>query len=363
MTSERPASVRAVEMAMQPKLFISKFESEQLVLVHGWRSEVKDNIASLQTIIKSTTEQIEKSKFHQGQINYKIELVKIPQGHRQSTPPPAGIPAAGATAAAHLSTAAAAAGGSSTVEASSVAGYASERAEHHKATAVVLGVGNTLNGKNLVVGSVALELLTRHGGVRELWFVKSSGSTVRPTAPARILVIVDAAVAAAKGTHRCLEHLFRMLHPEKRGKVSVVIIGNNGGASAVPPFVIAEVTKECTHMLGPIESSSAETNPSPSAPPGAEPSPAPEGTANPAAAPAELPSVSTFLLEATPQFPNPTINDVPAQFTKYLTQFKTDFIVLTPPNHGTFSDATTMILLTNPKNHIVIPTSTVAKAD
>jgi hypothetical protein len=303
------ASARAIDVAIQPKLFVSKFESEQVVLVHGWRPDAanlnsKETVANLQPIIRAATEQLEKSKFHQGQINYKLELYKAPSGSG---------------------------GGTSTW---TVAGYASERADHYKAEALVLGVGNVLNGKNLVVGSVANEVLSKHSGIRDLWFVKASGSTIRPTAPVRLLVIVDAVFAAAKGTHRSLEHVTRLVQPEKRGKVSIIILANQGGISA-PPQVLAALTKEATQMITDEHAG--------------------DDVVAPAAESSEQPGVSILTLEPIPQAPQPTVNDVMPQFTKFLGHFKTDFLVLTPPCHGTFSEPTIMTLLSNPKYHIVVP--------
>lgn len=336
------ASTRAIDVAIQPKLFIHHFESEQVILVHGWRYDpaavnAKESFAGLQTILRSTTEQMEKSKFHQGQLNYKIELYKAPVGALKPSAPEGGHATVGTPT-----------GGWS------LAGYASERATHYTAEALILGVGNALNGKNLVVGSVAQEVMHKHSGIRDLWFIKASGATIRPTAVPRMLVIVDAIFAAAQGTHRALEHVARLTQPERRGKVSVIVIANKGGVVA-PPMVMEALVKEAALMVAedtpPVAVAEAGS------PPSADGSLAAAAAAAAAAPPTEQPLVSTFMLEGTNQIPNPTVNDAVPQLTKYLGGFKTDFLVLTPPTHCTFTEATVMYLLSNPKYHIVVPRS------
>ena len=422
-----PASGRALELACVPG-FLVQHNSEQLVVVHAW----KDSRDPTQLTVPATVvDAIAKSRVAQATLNYKLDMLKLPSDivagqHGASTPlggvpmpvtPPladgkaaAGNGAAAPTAASSASPSTAGpasptkggkgagkadavpppvvelpAGGSQNdvivpaKVAAYVSDYAASRMSHYGTKALVLGVGNQLQGKNIVLGSVAKAMVhQQRSRVPFLFAVKATGPTVRPTAPLRMLVLIVPG--------RPLTHLRKALAiakvQQRQDRLGVVIVGNNGclkpaadvlqlqpadspsggspqagggrggaggpnqyekdAVDTSPAALLSSTTAQCLDILAAAGLRDADGT----------------GTDDGATSVAQesFPLINVLFLEPTHALPTPTVDEVPLQLVKFVGSIKVDFLVLPPAAAGSTTGDTVLVnaCLAAPKPHILL---------
>jgi hypothetical protein len=376
-----PASLRALELASIPG-FLINHDEQQLLILHGM-AESKD--PAQQQAIPAALEVINKSRVAQNSLNYKIEMKKVlsfeaPNASASigGTPTPAGnTPAPGdkptkgkkpdpksapAPAVSDAPPAPPKPDKGPEEVAAAVADYCEDRCKHHCIDTILLGVGASMQGKSIAVGTVAKEFVRkfRSQNGQRLLFLKSTGPVIRPTAALRmvVLVIPDQANPCAH-----LQRVLEMCSTQGRGdRVGVLIVANNGrpkpSAPITEPVVsmdeapaevnsgadtAAMATRECIELLhqhGLKDASTGHT--------------ADEGAS---VAQETFPLLSTLVLEPTNQLPTPTVDEVPNQLIKSLAGFKCDFLVL-PPASGdesaVSSDQLALACLAAPKPHVML---------
>lgn len=406
LTDGNASATKALEVSFIPG-FLVAHEAQQLIAVHGWR-DAKD-IAGLGAI-HGAIDLIAKSRVAAATLNYRLETVRLqvnggaaasgqggaageggsataataaaaaqPAGAFQPapTPPPGVAPgspvkdakatkggptkkedAAAAAAASAIATqqaealAAAAAAAADVPEniaiAQQLAEYAAQRAAHHNCPAIVLGVGNGQAGKSLAIGAVCRELLARYRAKFNLFCMKASGPTVRPTASMRMMALV---IPGTSLDH--LRYALSICSAKKGDRIGVMVVVNNGKTK--PPegvshmsgeavdengvMTVAEATRQCTALLADYGLSEAPPS-DPDAPPSA-------------AATETFPLISHVALEPTNANPTPTVDESGLQLIKIVGGLKVDFLVLPPKREG-LSDAYVQLCLAAPKPHVLL---------
>ena len=159
---------RLLEIACAPGLLLESLASEQVVIVHVAK-ELKDAAS----IVSVVMEGVEQNKLSNDRINYKIEVTK----------------AAG------------------TETHTNVVQYCKERSAHHGIRRWALGVGNTMAGKAIALGSITKFILSQTDimSQNEVWLLKHMGSTPKPHTP--FTVVVLASLDGAGGKVKTLEQL------------------------------------------------------------------------------------------------------------------------------------------------------------
>lgn len=291
-----PASLKAVDLSVVPNLVLQRLNDEQLVLLHASNvmqviqaattnaaahatagtaappaaldsvATLREQQSALHEVLQNTLQQLDKNKHVRDFLNYKVEMIcslnSTPAGAKQQADAAAVAAAAASAAAAGpapgssmggrkqsvaaamltpatLPTALPAAPPPLTAEllAKRLAEYLHQRAAHHVCRHILLGVGNHVDGKSVLLGSVAKAVLhlqwpavhsdqesggggdTPHVSLLDgapqhdtsskkdhkrggdhvnlhcnwaLWLTKPSGVSLRPGAAVKSLVVVDA---------------------------------------------------------------------------------------------------------------------------------------------------------------------------
>lgn len=402
-----PSSVRALELACVPSLLLNH-ATEQLGVLWAFRDQKDPAQLTAPTQI---VDSIGKNRFAAATLNYKLEMLRLPADVMAAplapvapttvptTPPtgagkgtPAkeaakkdakgGAPAAPTAPTPTLPDPAAPTDPAVVASADGVIGakvaaylgdYTVKRSKHFHSKYIILGVGNTQQGKNIVVGNVAKNIVSHFRSVLPLFLMKASGSAVRPQAPMRILVLV---VPGVTGTAH-LEAVLRIAKISTRqDRVGVVLIGNNGTAKLAENFLQVEATedgepsslrateKRCLEILA---GAGLRDGPDPAADAGgaegaaatATNAPAAETGAAVAAAPGAagqeaFPLINTMFLEPTRAVPLPSVDDVPLQLVKFVSGMKTDFLALPPLCGHAIGDALVQACLSAPKPHVLL---------
>jgi len=354
-----------------------KHATEQLLLLHGW-TETKDP-ASL-AAIDGAVDAIQKSRVAAASLNYKIEAVKIPALPLQPLPgaespvPTSAGPTPTPTAPTPTDEAPAPAKGGkpppkpgkkddkaaaanperqAALVAATVGKYVRERSEHHGIHNLVLGVGNSAQGKNVAIGSVARELVSTSRSQQRLFFVKATGPVIRPASSLRMLCLVVPGMP--------LDHVRDALSlcqvEGKNDRLGVIIVVNSGKPKpnrdvlttatveedGVTP-TYTEVQRQCTALLKEY---------------GLEDAPSTGEDGAPSVAAETFPLINLFTLEPTKEgrteIPTPTIDEGAAQLTKFVGGFKVDFLVVPPAGpRGELGDAFVNACLAAPKPHVLL---------
>lgn len=378
------SSLKALELAFIPG-FLVAHEAQQLVILHGWK-DTKD-VAALAPV-HTTIAHINQSRVAQATLNYKIEMVKVSGGSSGSAaltsepsqlvlPPVSSTPtqqppssptkdvkgkavgkgkdepkaaAAGAilTGDAETLSADAPTVAENVVVAQQIVEYTAERCAHHRCDTIVLGVGNSQVGKSLSIGSVCKELVARHRSAYNIFCMKASGPTVRPTAAMRMMALVIPGTSLAH-----LQYALSISSAKKGDRIGVMIVVNNGKAKPQDGvshmsgealdergvMTVAEVTRRCTAMLAGFGLTEA---------PPSDPDAAPS-----AAASESFPIINHVALEPTNTNPTPTVEESGLQLVKIVGGLKVDFLVLPPKREG-LSDAYLALCLSAPKPHVLL---------
>jgi hypothetical protein len=355
-----PSSLKALDFAAQPRFLLSRLEDEQLILLYGWK-DVKD-VAQLQQLINSALEQIEKNKYAAGTLNYKIEMVRLGTIAVAPVNVPPQQPAAppfrcssksmvGSSKedvlAALLANSTAAVSPPPIEEPPSqvIANYLNIRCDHHNIHSIVLGVGNAQTDKKSInFGSVAKEVLAKHHRTHNLFFVKSTASALRLTAPIKYLVLVDPLAVADSSPLISARYALSLCNKERKDRVSILVIANNGVAKTDE-----EAARKVKHVSATFfelvrQAGMSDEKGTPRG--GAEEGDASQTTEQ---------LVNVITLEPAQGNTTPTLSDVPNQLTKQLAHYKADFLVLPPVEQQVVSDFLLQTLLTLTKPHILCP--------
>ncbi|CUF92536.1 Hypothetical protein, putative [Bodo saltans] len=433
------ASLKAIDLAVVPQLVLQQHKDEQLIMIHGFEEvsgaaysattppnpvALQQQAAAFQTVVNITLEQIDKHKHAKDQLNYKIEMF------RATSKPPAVIRPSSAAPSAQVPGSARAQTPSSKPgtgrggphspaapmpteddhstdaklpsSAELLGAYVAKRATHHNVHAFVLGVGNQSNGKTHSIGGIAKQLFRQQYNTSDdhtvavnadgstatsstvipgwaLWYVKPTGSVVRPNSSVKFLVLLDAQNQTDSSLLSLQYTLKRLIVAGRGDRVGTLIITNNNVSGVVgvstdgddvreanSEKMIAEVTErlERAGFSDAVEPSGDESNASPSEEDG---SPRREqdvvgAPLNPSP-PNAFPLVSTLKLDGNNANPRPNVNDVPLQLTKALAKLKTDFLVIPPTKHHTLSEATVFQILGLLRPHVIVPPSSASQSD
>lgn len=409
------ASLKAVDTSLVPQLVLRKHKDEQLILLNAWEDvaaaqtpSLTQQAASLHAVVSSTLEQIEKNKHAKDVLNYKLEVLRLSQvlnaANAAGNAPSSGVatasagriptpssapggskpgtsakPPAAAVAAGDTPPAAAAAGDprDNTTAYTFMSSYVSARAHHHKCHHVVLGVGNQSNGKTHQVGRLAKELYTTsytsdavnvdapedvplHAAPWTLWYVKPTGSTIRPGAGVKFLVLVDAQAPSVSESLQALKFTLSELVLEGRGdRVGALIVTNSNTSGstfsrdAATARADAVVTEAKALLLAAGQAADGgDASPQEAADPDANIQAAPQAAA--------LPLVTTLALEGNNANPNPNLNEVPQQLVKGLAKVKSDFLVVPCRAQKSLEESTFLLLLGLLRPHVILPTSLIS---
>ncbi|PBJ74134.1 hypothetical protein BCY84_12966 [Trypanosoma cruzi cruzi] len=422
MCDGAPASIKAIGWAAVPGHLMRQHDGEQLILLHGWSREdvpraassreSPDRLASVDIslaqnrlpvsdVMRNTLEAITESKVTRDSLNYKIETVVLndlftpmsttpattrPQSSKKSPLPKKELAAqqqqqqtAAAITEAELEAAARVAEKEAAQSrAKAIALYARERALHHKAEAILLGTGNSMDGKNIVLGLVANTVFTEMRQTHVLWFIKNNGCTMRlNTALVRyvvVLVPVSNDAGALERDCRVVQYALGRRREKSMDTVSAVIVVE----STTPPEEVERYSQALRDLLQrekPATNSHIIEEAADDATPASAVTDAPialeksgtvtaEGTPQeaalddgevlPSAEEADIaskeqqwPEVSLCQLRATKQVPEPTAGNAAGQVVKFLQRYKTDVVV----SPATLTEELQMALLTVPKPH------------
>ncbi|KAF8281299.1 hypothetical protein TcBrA4_0089700 [Trypanosoma cruzi] len=422
MCDGAPASIKAIGWAAVPGHLMRQHDGEQLILLHGWSREdvpraassreSPDRLASVDIslaqnrlpvsdVMRNTLEAITESKVTRDSLNYKIETVVLsdlftpmsttpattrPQSSKKSPLPKKELAAqqqqqqtAAAITEAELEAAARVAEKEAAQSrAKAIALYARERALHHKAEAILLGTGNSMDGKNIILGLVANTVFTEMRQTHVLWFIKNNGCTMRlNTALVRyvvVLVPVSNDAGALERDCRVVQYALGRLREKSMDTVSAVIVVE----STTPPEEVERYSQALRDLLQrekPAKNSHIIEEAADDATPASAVTDAPialeksgtvtaEGTPQeaalddgevlPSAEEADIaskeqqwPEVSLCQLRATKQVPEPTAGNAAGQVVKFLQRYKTDVVV----SPATLTEELQMALLTVPKPH------------
>ncbi|EKF39239.1 hypothetical protein MOQ_000538 [Trypanosoma cruzi marinkellei] len=425
MCDGAPASIKAIGWAAIPGHVMRQHDGEQLILLHGWSRDVVPRIASsrespdkpaaidmslaqnrlpLSDVMRNTLEAITESKVTRDSLNYKIETVVLaelftpvsttpavtrPQSSKRSPLSKKELAAqqqqqqaaAAATEAQLEAAAREAEKEAAQSRAKAIASYARERALHYKAEAIVLGTGNSMDGKSIILGLVAKTVFTEMRQTHVLWFIKNNGCTMRPnTALVRyvvVLVPVSNDAGALERDCRVVQYALGRRREKSMDTVSAVIVVESTTppeeverysqalrdllqreTPATNPHIVEEVADEATPAfavtdapiaLEKIGTVSAEGTPHEAALDAGEVFPSAE-EADMAAKEQHWPEVSLCQLRATKQVPEPTAGTAAGQVVKFLQRYKTD-VVVTP---STIAEELQMALLVVSKPHALI---------
>ncbi|ESS70497.1 hypothetical protein TCDM_00618 [Trypanosoma cruzi Dm28c] len=422
MCDGAPASIKAIGWAAVPGHLMRQHDGEQLILLHGWSREdvpraassreSPDRLASVDIslaqnrlpvsdVMRNTLEAITESKVTRDSLNYKIETVVLndlftpmsttpattrPQSSKKSPLPKKELAAqqqqqqtAAAITEAELEAAARVAEKEAAQSrAKAIALYARERALHHKAEAILLGTGNSMDGKNIILGLVANTVFTEMRQTHVLWFIKNNGCTMRlNTALVRyvvVLVPVSNDAGALERDCRVVQYALGRRREKSMDTVSAVIVVE----STTPPEEVERYSQALRDLLQrekPATNSHIIEEAADDATPASAVTDAPialeksgtvtaEGTPQeaalddgevlPSAEEADIaskeqqwPEVSLCQLRATKQVPEPTAGNAAGQVVKFLQRYKTDVVV----SPATLTEELQMALLTVPKPH------------
>ncbi|ESL09767.1 hypothetical protein TRSC58_02508 [Trypanosoma rangeli SC58] len=434
MCDGAPASLKAVEWAAVPGNLMRQHDGEQLILVHAWSryaaprptqpkesldkpSTLDDahslNRLPLSQVVKGTLEAITESKVTRDTLNYKLETMIL----AGPDPPLAFLPAAPATQVSAKATFTkkelamqqkqqqrqTPMPADSEVEATArevekeeaqsrataVALYAKERALHHHANTILLGAGNSMDGKSILLGLVAKTVLRELRQTNFLWFIKNNGRAMRPTtAMIRYVVVLVPASNDAQALERdcsVVQYILGCRREKSMDTVSAVIVVE----SATSPEEVERYSQTLRSML---QRSTTAMNlreaddvddvdpppPPPPPPPLASPvTYAPpslekdgitpgEGTPQEAAVDAgeplpateevdsaaeqQWPEVSLCALRTTKQVDVVTARNAAGQVAKFLQRHKTDVVV----SPSTLPEELHMALLAMSKPHVLV---------
>ncbi|EAN95119.1 hypothetical protein C3747_44g48 [Trypanosoma cruzi] len=426
MCDGAPASIKAIGWAAVPGHLMRQHDGEQLILLHGWSREDVPRVASsrespdrlasvdispaqnrlpVSDVMRNTLEAITESKVTRDSLNYKIETVVLSDLFTpMSTTPAATRPqsskksplskkelaaqqqqqqqAAAAFTEAELEAAARVAEKEAAQSrAKAIALYARERALHHKAEAILLGTGNSMDGKNIIFGLVAKTVFTEMRQTHVLWFIKNNGCTMRlNTALVRyvvVLVPVSNDAGALERDCRVVQYALGRRRERSMDTVSAVIVVE----STTPPeeverysqalrdllqretpatnsHIVEEVADDATPAFAvtdapiALEKSgtvTAEGTPHEAALDDGEVLPSAE-EADIAAKEQQWPEVSLCQLRATKQVPEPTAGNAAGQVVKFLQRYKTDVVV----SPSTLAEELQMALLAVSKPHALL---------
>jgi hypothetical protein len=380
LTDGSAAAAKALDLGTVPGLLLDH-DKQQLIIVHGWR-DTKD-LTQL-TAVSGSIDHIAKSRVAGTTLNYKLEMIKLPSAPEGSpvsangdnllaptggagsgsnlaasptaaAPPAPPSPAKGAPAAgakkvveeASLPTAPATSTGNSPTAVDPVdklANYVGERAQHFHLKNIVLGVGSGVQGKGLLVGSVARRILSNYRATHNLYYLKQSGPIVRPAAAMRINVLI---IPGSDLSH--LRYALSIAQPEKKNdRVGVTIVLNNGkpkpqegvlsvahaqDESGAP--APGDVAKECAQIL---------------AARGLVDTPSDDATS---AVADSFPLISYLALDPVSGNPTPKVDEVPNQCVKFFGAMKLDFVALPPIREG-LGEAFVLAFLSAQKPHVLL---------
>jgi hypothetical protein len=431
------ASLKAIDLAVVPQLVLRKHKDEQLIMIHGFEEvagaaysattppnavALQQQAAAFQTVVNITLDQIDKSKHAKDQLNYKIEMFRATSKPAAVIRPSSAVPLAQVPGSARAQTPSSKPGtgrggphtsavpvnaeaddhsGADTKVASSaelLGAYVAKRATHHNVHSFVLGVGNQSNGKTHSIGGTAKQLFRQQYNASDeytisdgsaaasslvipgwaLWYVKPTGSVVRPNSGVKFLVLLDAQTQSNDPMVALQYALNRLVVAGRGDRVGVLVITNNNISGVVgvstegdeireanAEKLIASVTErlqragftDSTEVLG--DDNSVSPSEDDGSPRREQDAAAPLNPSPPNA----FPLVSVLKLDGSNANPRPNVNDVPLQLTKALAKLKTDFLVLPPTRHRTFSETTVFQILGLLRPHVIIPPSSLSESD
>ncbi|KEG13681.1 hypothetical protein DQ04_00851070 [Trypanosoma grayi] len=425
------AASKAIGWAAIPGHLMRQHDGEQLILLHVWGKEslqrpaavkdlekvpqLPDDPAALYRIspslvVQKTLEAITESKVTRDSLNYKLETMALCEP--AVTPPPPSAPAPQPSASSKLAVgvkkesepqsvvltdaeieaaAREAAEKAAQCHANAIALYAHERALHHQAKAILLGSGNRVEGKNVVVGHVGRAALNTLRQTHALWFIKSNGCTLRSgTTQLRYVVVLVPRPGDAESLARdccVVQYALGRCREKSSDTVSAVVVAEGGTL----PEDVERHTQALQALLrrdtpapvpegqndeGVADSATATVSlPSPplqqeeeeQQPESAEEAvdesstprvvvsavgetPAPAEEADDVAEKEQWPEVSVCHLRATKQVVMPTARSLPIQIVKFLQRHKTDVVVLP----STVPEELQLALLATSKQHVLV---------
>lgn len=233
--------------------------------------------------------------------------------------------------------------------------YAAERATHHSARAIVLGVGATQEGKTIAVGSVASEALRSLSPGHLLFFVKADGFTLRPnTAAVRYVVVVPVSEpgdSSSNGGGDCVGRWYEASAEDREAaavgavrraqswcrkgmsdRVAVILVVASSSDAEAQGGLLDRYSESLAEVMQSTEAES-DPQPQPEVSQGAEEAPAAEdhNEANESnAAAMEWPAISVCEVKPTKHNPNPAIDSAVSalQVAKFIQQRKTEVVVV-----------------------------------
>ncbi|RNF25845.1 uncharacterized protein Tco025E_01888 [Trypanosoma conorhini] len=427
MCDGAPASLKAIGWAAVPGNLTRQHEGEQLILVHAWSRDAVQrpsqfrepperppslddapslNRLPLSQVVKGTLEAITENKLTRDTLNYKLETMLLGDPVLHVAFPPAALPTQASAKASLAKKELAAQQQQQTVtqtdaeieaaareaeqeaaqsRATNIALYAKERALHHHAKAILLGAGNSMDGKSILLGLVAKTVLRELRQQSVLWFIKNNGCTMRPTtAMVRYVVVLVPASNDEESLERdcrVVQYALGRRREKSMDTVSAVIVVE----SATSPEQVERYSQAMRALLQrsapatdskEVEDVHGEDPPPPPASPATDgplsvdknevPS-GEEGTpreaaldpgeslpaaeeVNGAAEEQQWPEVSLCELRTTKQVSVPMAGNVAGQVVKFLQRHKTDVVV----SPSTLPEELHMALLSVSKPHVLI---------
>ncbi|KAG8343401.1 hypothetical protein ERJ75_001199500 [Trypanosoma vivax] len=253
-----PASLKAAAWAAVPGYMMQRHDGEQLVLLHAWNKGNASPTQSVQdssdgqykhfddadavrkipptVVVQRTLEAIKSNKVTRNTLNYKLETLVLHDSTTTSPRTSPGLPSVhGSVTPSHSvsrrnnhsraekgskkgtdqqqaqgavqeqtaeeieASAKEALAEAERKRASQIVQFAKERLVHHRAGALLLGSGNTMDGKHIRLGNVCKAALNIMRQLQPLWFIKNSGSTLRPNTTLLRCVAVVVPLPGDKG--------------------------------------------------------------------------------------------------------------------------------------------------------------------
>ncbi|RNF10618.1 hypothetical protein TraAM80_01434 [Trypanosoma rangeli] len=430
MCDGAPASLKAAGWAAVPGNLMRQHDGEQLILVHAWSRDAalrptqsrespdkplplddahSLNRLPLSQVVKGTLETITESKVTRDTLNYKLETMiladPVPHLTFLSAAPMSQVSAKAPLTKKELavqqkqqqqqqtsmptdSEVEAVARDAEKEEAQSrataIALYAKERALHHHAKTILLGAGNSMDGKSILLGLVAKTVLRDLRQTNILWFIKNNGRAMRPTtAMVRYVVVLVPASNDAQALERdcsVVQYALGCRRERSMDTVSAVLVVE----SATSPEEVERYSQTLRAMLQrsttamnlqEADDVDAEDPPPPLASPvthappslekngvtpgegtpqeavvdAGEPLPAAEEVDS-AAEQQQWPEVSLCALRTTKQVAVVTAGNAAGQVVKFLQRHKTDIVV----SPSTLPEELHMALLAMSKPHVLI---------
>ncbi|KAH9599833.1 hypothetical protein LSM04_008105 [Trypanosoma melophagium] len=437
MCDGAPASLKAIGWASVPGHLMQQHDGSQLILLHAWDKESvlrvaksRDNTSKPSIVVDEQTalhslsptivvqrslEAIMESKVTRDTLNYKIETMvldistegtptpSIPPATTQqhnsppslslhtkketdvSSPLPVPLPNEMEQEAASQHEAEEAA----MKHANAVAEYALDRLNHHHAEALVLGSGNSMVSKGVMVGHVSKAVLRTLRHTHPLWFIKTNGCTMRVNTAILRYVVLLVPRSGNDDESFAKDLLLVQYALERRRKnssdtVSVVVVAEynthpeeverysqaietllNESTRAIESETCNQENEETATATDPtvpppssqgivVENDTAAAMPSTESAITLEEKAPPTADGNEDAAEVQdqqqWPAVSVCQLKPTKQVAEPTLINVSGQVVKFLQRYKTDIIV----SPSTLPEELHLALLAMSKQHILV---------